>query len=703
MPKESLSVYLTAVDGMSPVLASITDKTKALDKESQQLEQTYEALQKANRGLIARKTELQKQLQQVNEEVKDARKQFKELGSEASSDAYEKAQEKQQRLRDEIAATTKALQENQKTYKENIETIRKGGMEGQGTGLSDAATVLLTGQAGQMLSSSLGGLAQSLLTSAIGTPDASLASDILSNAVSGGLAGVALGPVGILGGAVLGGVSGMISGNTKIYEEKDTAFKEYYNGLRDQFSGLAAERVSGGSSIAAGREDDLRALSVLLDDDEQAARRFQQSLTELGRTPPFSYDTVSALSKDMLGLGLSTDEALGRINALAEAAAALDWSESSVSTVLSNLESAQLAGKLDTRVVKSLSKMGVNVYGALAEEFNISEDEVIGSLGDLDVNRAIDAIYEYLGAEFAGAAEGLTKTYSGASGILESYKADIDSAAGEGYNTLRKDGIQTEIDSLGGALGDAMKEMNSIIGQNQAYLENLSERYQRDALNALFTGEISDLFDYDQAETLSGIHADYEEALAKYEAGDQEAGLRLQSLYELTQETAQLYYESSGIMQAKEDIELEHLAAIRENTYGLASAQYEYNKQQEASKGGMSTKKGQEDFNHSFGSDVFRFMLSPYTNTLSGYEFSLSSHAFGLDRVPYDDYPALLHEGERVLTASEARAQDAEQGGGVTVPITGNTFVGTSEEMADQLFEIIVRKLEQAYTAAAPK
>ncbi len=37
MPKESLTVYLTAVDQMSPVVASITDKTKALDKETQQL------------------------------------------------------------------------------------------------------------------------------------------------------------------------------------------------------------------------------------------------------------------------------------------------------------------------------------------------------------------------------------------------------------------------------------------------------------------------------------------------------------------------------------------------------------------------------------------------------------------------------------------------------------------------------------------
>ena len=41
MPKESLSVCFTATDKLSPILASITDKTKALDKETQQLQDIY--------------------------------------------------------------------------------------------------------------------------------------------------------------------------------------------------------------------------------------------------------------------------------------------------------------------------------------------------------------------------------------------------------------------------------------------------------------------------------------------------------------------------------------------------------------------------------------------------------------------------------------------------------------------------------------
>lgn len=40
---------------------------------------------------------------------------------------------------------------------------------------------------------------------------------------------------------------------------------------------------------------------------------------------------------------------------------------------------------------------------------------------------------------------------------------------------------------------------------------------------------------------------------------------------------------------------------------------------------------------------------------------TLQTHAQGLGRVPYNDYPALLHEGEMVLTRAEAAAYRAEQ------------------------------------------
>ena len=72
----------------------------------------------------------------------------------------------------------------------------------------------------------------------------------------------------------------------------------------------------------------------------------------------------------------------------------------------------------------------------------------------------------------------------------------------------------------------------------------------------------------------------------------------------------------------------------------------------------------------------------------------LAYDAAGLERVPYDGYAALLHEGERVLTAREAR--QADQGGGAQVTITGNTFEVRQESDIDAIAEALYRRLRLA-------
>lgn len=78
----------------------------------------------------------------------------------------------------------------------------------------------------------------------------------------------------------------------------------------------------------------------------------------------------------------------------------------------------------------------------------------------------------------------------------------------------------------------------------------------------------------------------------------------------------------------------------------------------------------------------------------------LPGFATGLDRVPYDDFPARLHEGEMVLTKEQAaryregessssrnvsnRSSESTQRGG-NVTITGNTFVIREESDIDKL------------------
>jgi hypothetical protein len=65
---------------------------------------------------------------------------------------------------------------------------------------------------------------------------------------------------------------------------------------------------------------------------------------------------------------------------------------------------------------------------------------------------------------------------------------------------------------------------------------------------------------------------------------------------------------------------------------------------------------------------------------------TLSRLQVGIDYVPSDDYPAMLHRGERVLTAAEARAADGKGGSGQTVIVNIN---GNSVQAGRELLELI--------------
>ena len=84
---------------------------------------------------------------------------------------------------------------------------------------------------------------------------------------------------------------------------------------------------------------------------------------------------------------------------------------------------------------------------------------------------------------------------------------------------------------------------------------------------------------------------------------------------------------------------------------------------------------------------------------------SLPGHADGLAYVPYDNYVARLHSGERVLTSDENRVYSEGRDSNVTVPITinvngsgldVNTLTSVIQQTTLDLVPEIKRRLEHA-------
>ena len=115
-----------------------------------------------------------------------------------------------------------------------------------------------------------------------------------------------------------------------------------------------------------------------------------------------------------------------------------------------------------------------------------------------------------------------------------------------------------------------------------------------------------------------------------------------------------------------------------------------YRKGQEYSKGLIAGQAASTGFNLFDQEDAENFNKGDFA-TQDDIWAKLNGYAVGLERVPYDNYPALLHAGERVLTAREAREQDGGRKSNVQITITGNNFGAgiSAEEIAQRLADQI--------------
>lgn len=650
------------------------------------------ALQGELNHLNATRVQMRIDLSGATQEAKRAKKAFEELGdsaTEAERKAAEadwrQAEQNLENIRQQYDLVSRQVRQTTRDMENASGAIsraenRAGGGSGKNTGVLAAL-----GKAGilNMAGDAAGQWANTLVSSSFGSEVGGLFGGALGGAVQGAAMGSLAGPVGTAVGAAVGGGIGLLTGGAQAFASRDEAFKSYYTGVYDAQIQQVQQNQQAGSLTASQRELDAIAFNRLLGGG--VGTQYLQDLQRMAANTPMQYGDLTTMSRALAtGFGSDPSRMLSLMTGLGDAGSAVGVDAQGMATMAQAMSRMQSSDKASLEYLNMFQERGIDVIGMLGEALGKNQGQIYDMISDGDISgtQAVSIIEEGLG-RFAGAMDEMSKTFEGRSSTLSDTMDEIYNAGGASYNQSRSEAMAQEIEAYGGSLGDAMKEAYEAIGAGKAAVENLGEAYTRDALSAVLEGkELTQEWDESTVAQLKDLGEKYQQALADYKAGNDEAGVKIDEYVAAAEGLAKEQFEASDLYQADLDAQAESLTALRENTAAVnaAAGVYALGQQRTIGMGAMSFV-GWGSNTDSSGKPIM-----PKATTGSG-------KAFGLDRVPYDNYLTYLHEGERVMTAREAREQDVAKSRGTIrdIIITGNNFgAGVSaEEIAQRLADQI--------------
>lgn len=529
--------------------------------------------------------------------------------------------------------------------------------------------------AGDILSNT----SQTLVSSAYGSNAGTMFGSVISGATSGAALGTMVGGPGIgtAVGAGLGAVGGVITGATQIFEEKDDAFKGYVQDRTETLLTAEQQSIENGSSIAAQREKDLISFNTLFK-NEQYAKNYLNDLWTVASDTPFQYDELTDISKTFASYGLGVGHMIPTIQKIGDAGAALGMETYDMNEIATSLGRMYQGGTVTRELLDIIDDRGINATQMLADAYGVSYGAMLEMISDSEIEsqKAFEIILNGMDAAYNGAAKLQGLTFDGLTSTLQDLQTQADAAYGQGFNDTRKVGLQDQIDFEKENM-EALEKVNYAIGVYYAELENgkeeLIRQYQSDIINS------EDFQNADTTEEYVTIAEKLMEAesaaLDEYNAtiGKEIVDKQI-SLANSVAENASLNEASwNAGYRIGQQYSKGYAAAVKSAwTTALANTQIPSNND-------IKTVQAQKNGAGSFAS-----------MTYGG-----ASRAFGIDRVPYDDYPVRLHQGERVLTANQARQMDnGSSAANITINISGMTVREDAD--IDRIAAALVQNLKIA-------
>lgn len=640
---------------------------KSLEEMKKKVEDTAGKIDELNK----RKGTIHVDATKARRELKDAEKALD--GTKEAADRLAEAKYNFENIQTELRSVSKEAKQAEKDLADLNDAMQRNQNRAGGL-LSNLAAAGATQMVGQLATQAVQQTAQSTL----GNEASTMLSGILGGITSGAAVGTALAPgIGTAIGGAVGGLLGTATGALNIQAGREDALKSAVQEVYGNAWEAVTSPLSGGIQTAADREQQELAFGTLLGDSD-AAKTWLDTLVQKAAVTPFGFSDLTQMSKTLLSYGVGTDEQNLWMQAIGDAGSARGITGEGLTAIATYLGRMNSTDKVTLEYLNPLMERGINAIDYLAENLTEKTGKEVTtadvydmiSKNQLSGADAARVIVEAMEQYNKGAMEAQSQTYSGMVSTMEDNQEQVDAAMGEGYTAKRKEGLlaQTEWLDKGGA-----KDAYKLIGEYQASLENAKEEAVRNALDAASQTE------------------EYRKALAENDGA--EMG---RILAEAQAEAEKEYRDSEGyqeMLQSQKD----SVDSIREDLVADGTWRtFGYDMGIEFSKGFSAAKGVMEDSLNASLDEAYGFTITePKENVEMGTNrqvFGGFSKADGLTYVPYNGYPARLHEGERVLTASEARGY----GKGTNVSVTVNGLTVREEADVERIAETLAQKNSEA-------
>ncbi len=667
------SIVVTAQDNYSSSVKKMSKVTKAFDKDAEHMEQVLKNLSK-------QKASINLDVKKAKAELNALQKQFAKTGSEADELEVQMQQTKVDNLVRNLNLVSKTARNAEKHMQTLGDGIVKAHNKGEASGFNKMVGAFAASGLGQMAGGFAVDFGSSFMASYGGSDAGNLFSSGLSSASSGAAIGTMLAPgIGTAVGAAAGGIIGIAQGALKNYENKDEFFKQSYNEAYEQGRQSTSAGIASGSDYQSRMEQYSTSFRVMTGSQAEAGE-IVKSIVGVAATTPFAQEDLVGTTQTLMKYGMDADAAIGKMGMLGDISLGDANNMQRMADAFGKMSSS---GKVTLERINQMTEAGFNPLTEISETTGESVENLYDriSKGKLTLDE-ITASMERATSEggmYFQSMQLQSETFKGLKSTFEDTMAIIEGGYGEGYNKTRKEGYTDNIEAWGGTLGDAYSIMKQNIGQGQAYMDNLADQYSREAYAAVLTNSDTTLYDKKGQQQLAEWQQEYLRLNAQLRTADEtekaDISQQLGALDEQIQTFATSNYESSEQNTKLIETENSLIEATKNLEMEFGNFEVEYHQGQTTTEGMASTDA--KDIDASDMEDL-RTRWGP--------------NAWGLNSVPYDDYPALLHQGERVLTASQAREADRSTGGDPVV-LSGNTFYVREEadiqKVANALADLI--------------